>query len=109
MGSMFENTRAFAPFYADPVAVEGVRENGRKVSGTFRACVFELGLDDPLADESAESRRKRVDVFVRRDDWPDDEPPQAGFAIFTEMGDEFRIERVEPDPLGWKFKARSAT
>ena len=98
MGSMFENTRAFAPFYADPVAVEGVRENGRKVSGTFKACVSDMGLDDLLLDDSTGTARRKICVsfLLGGDSWPlDGTLPQIGDKIWTEDGAKWSVKSVK--------------
>jgi len=60
MRSMFDNPRAFDPMYEDRVTVA----NPGGVRVDCRACVFDLGIDDPFADGDAESTRRRFAVHI---------------------------------------------
>lgn len=103
--SLFDNPKAFAPLFDDLVAVEGVRPGGRRIAGTFRACVLEQGLDDPLSDGSSGTDRRRVVVSFRigGDSWPaDGTRPQAGDRITVADGTVFAVDEVKM-PQGWMF------
>jgi len=79
--SIFRNPAAFAPFYRDLVAVEGSRPSGRGVAvfrSPLKACVLDMGLDDPLSDASTGTNRRRWQIRVRLCDWPEVEPPTRG-------------------------------
>ncbi len=84
MPSIFNNPAAFAPFFDSLVAVEGKRtpRSGSARAAVFRspikACVIDLGMDDPLMDGSTGTNRRRWSVRVRIQDWPEVDPPQIG-------------------------------
>lgn len=84
MPSIFHNPRAFAPFYDEIIAVEAQRPPRTRggapavMRAPLRACVIDLGLDDPLADGSTGTNRRRWSVRVRIQDWPEVDPPQIG-------------------------------
>ena len=84
MPSIFNNPAAFAPFFDSLVAVEGKRtpRSGCARAAVFRspikACVIDLGMDDPLMDGSTGTNRRRWSVRVRFADWPEVDPPQVG-------------------------------
>ena len=59
MPSIFHNPAAFAPFYEDEVAIKGAAQ-----SGTFKACIFENGLDDPISEASIAADRRAVTVHI---------------------------------------------
>lgn len=59
MPSIFQSQAAFAPFYEDEVAIKGAAQ-----SGTFKACIFENGLDDPISEASIAADRRAVTVHV---------------------------------------------
>ena len=88
MPSIFHNPAAFAPFYDNRVAVEGKR-GSRRVAFTLRACVLDDGLEDPLADNSTSTNRRRWSVRVRIEDWPDTNPPQIGDTL--QIPEEFDV------------------
>lgn len=84
MKSIFHSPRAFAPFYDELVAVEAKRPprsrgaSAAVMRSPLRACVIDMGLDDPLADGSTGTSRRRWSVRVRLRDWPEVAPPQIG-------------------------------
>ena len=59
MPSIFDNPAAFAPLYDQLVAVMGAAQ-----SGTFKACIFENGLDDPISEASIAADRRAVTVHI---------------------------------------------
>lgn len=105
----FGREAPFAPFFRDRVAVEGARAGGRRVAGTVRACVLDMGFDDPLADGAAQAARRVVEVTVRRADWFEPDPPRTGDEVTLESGAVFSVLSVAAaDGLaGWTLKARS--
>ena len=84
MPSIFSNPAAFAPFFDSLVAVEGKRTprsggaDAVVLRSPVKACVIDLGLDDPLSDGSTGANRRRWSVSVRLADWPEVDPPQMG-------------------------------
>ncbi len=116
MRSIFHNPRAFAPFYDEVVAVEAKRARSggaRVLRCTVRACVLDQGLDEPLAEGSTGTLRRRWTIRVRAADWPYTTPPQIGDVAripgeFEQGGDPVRaavlsIARHEDD---WLMEAR---
>ena len=83
---LFDNPAAFAPFYDDVVAVEGTRTDRVLKTGPLAACVFDQGLDDPLADGDVSSVRRRYSISIRVADWPDTAPPQIGDTVLLADG-----------------------
>lgn len=96
MASLFDNPAAFAPFFRDRVAVEGTRA-GRRVAGTFRACVLDQGLDDVVAEDSTSTVRRRIAVtfMVGGESWPKDGTvPQKGDRVTLDDGTTYGIDVV---------------
>lgn len=96
--------------YDRVVGVEGARQ-GKTLRGQFRACVFELGLMDPLADTDSSSERRAVSINVPRcgaDGWIGGRP-QVGDMVMLDDGTRFRVCRVSL-PMGgdWAMEAREA-
>ena len=109
MQSLFENPSAFAPLFDDLVAVEGARQDGRRIAGTFRACVLDQGLDDLLSDGSTGTVRRRVVVTFRigGDSWPaDGTRPQSGDEITVADGAVYRVDRVTR-PMGDMYECEA--
>ena len=104
----FSNPAAFAPLYGDLVAVEGSRPDGR-TSGTYRACVFDDGLEDPLSAMAVESNRRVLSVHIPKvgpGGWNDTQPPQVGDTLTIPAGVSFSIERVGDFADAWLLTAR---
>lgn len=109
--NLFECPKAFAPMYDSVVGVEGVRQ-GKTLRGQFRACVFDLGLCDPLAESDGSSARGAIRVLVPRcgdGAWIGGRP-QVGDSVRV-AGDPraFRVSFVSL-PLGqdWEMEARQS-
>jgi hypothetical protein len=94
MPDIFHNPAAFACFFTDVITVEGLRAvpsssgsgtAARKVSGTFRACVFDNGFADPFAEADADTNARSFSVSVRSGDWIERTPPQVGDKITLEL------------------------
>ena len=101
MPSVFDNPKAFAPFYDQIVAVKGDVQ-----SGTFKACVFEGGSDDPLAEASMGVDRRSITVIVPKfgeGGWNNVRPPAIGDLVTilswggVEGVDDFRIQSAAND------------
>lgn len=108
---MFSNESAFAPMYSDVVGVEGVRQ-GRSLRGSFRACVFDVGLCDPLAETDGSSSRGVVRILVpRRGEgaWIGGRPQVGDRVRITGDQRVFRVSFVSL-PMGqdWEMEARQA-
>jgi len=81
--------------YNETIAIDGVRQNGRRI----RASVPCRALDDGVADDIAADQRgpanDMVTFFVRVRDWPYTDPPQVGDDIMREFCRKpFRVGRV---------------
>lgn len=109
MSETFKNNAAFMPFYTDSVSVKGVRAN-KNLCGTFRACVFDMGLGDALSDSDTASSRKVITVEIPKCEmcWIGNEP-HKGDTITLEDGEKFKVVSVS-SPLGesWSMEARQA-
>jgi hypothetical protein len=96
MPGIFHNSAAFVPFFDCVISVEGLRASSssgsaaptlaaataaRKVSGTFKACVFDNGFADPFAAADADSNVRTFSISVRAGDWIERTPPQIGDRI----------------------------
>lgn len=108
---MFEDTRAFAPMYDQTVAVEGLRQ-GRTLRGQYRACVFDNGLADPLADVDTASGRRSVSIAIPRrgdESWICGRPQVGDVVRIVGEAASFRVFRVSL-PMGsdWMVEAREA-
>lgn len=94
MKSLFDNPRAFAPFYDDLVTVEGSRSGRTLKTGPLPACVFDQGLDDPISDGGTSSTRRRYTVNVPVGDWPETTRPQGGDIITLADGSRLSVMSV---------------
>lgn len=101
----FDNPRAFAPFFDDPVVVEAKRA-GRTVRTTVRACVLDQGLDDPLVETSAASDRRVIAVRVQTACLACLGAPAVGDVV-AYNGARFAVERVELSHGAWEMRCRS--
>lgn len=110
MPSIFHNPAAFAPFYDQLVAVKGDAQ-----VGTFKACAFEDGLDDPLSEASPAADRRRISVCIpKRGDggWNCENPPKRGDTLTVlswggvEGVDNFAVEKVMDFMDSWMLSAR---
>ena len=105
---------AFSVFFDCPISVEGERAHssqaGRKVAGSYMACVFDNGYVDPFAEADAESNVRSFGISVKAGDWLDNEPPQVGDRITLPQGNinfklaVFRVESILGDT--WTLTAR---
>ena len=108
--SIFQSPAAFAPFYEDEIAVRGAAQ-----SGTFKACIFENGLDDPLSDASIAADRRAVTVHVPKrgtGGWNCETPPAVEDRLTllswggTPCMDEFAVSSVSDFGDAWILAAR---
>lgn len=108
--SIFQSPAAFAPFYEDEIAVRGAAQ-----SGTFKACIFENGLDDPLSDASIAADRRAVTVHIPKlgpGGWNCDEAPAVEDRLTllswggTQCEDEFAVSSVSDFGDAWILAAR---
>lgn len=103
-GSMFSNPGAFAPFFDTAMAVEATRENGHVIRTTVRACVLDMGLDEPFSDGGTDSRRRAYSVSVQRIDcersgWR----PQIGDVLTFDDGRKLAVKSVSL-PVGGAYE-----
>ena len=112
MPSPFFNPAAFTPFYDQLVVVNGAAQRG-----TFKACVFEEGFDDPLSEVSVETdTRSAVIVIPKTGDggWNCQERPRVGDKVtILSWGDiegvnDFAVKRVDDFGDSWQIHARGA-
>ncbi len=94
MRSMFDNPRAFAPFYDDRIAVEGSRSGRTLKTGSMPACVFDQGLDDPISDGGTSSTRRRYTINVPVCRWPETIRPRGGDIITLSDGSRLSVMSV---------------
>ncbi len=112
MSTLFHNPAAFAPLYTDLVAIKGTAQ-----SGTFKACVFEDGLDDPLSEASICSGARSVVVLVPKvgeGGWNCADRPRVGdVATLLSWGgiegvDGYTVKKVDDFGDAWQLHARGA-
>ncbi|MBR4654132.1 MAG: hypothetical protein IKO72_12310 [Kiritimatiellae bacterium] len=108
--SIFQSPAAFAPFYEDEIAVRGTAQ-----SGTFKACIFENGLDDPLMDASIAADRRAVMVHIPKHGdggWNCEGVPAVGDRLTLlswggkPCSDEFAVSSVSDFGDAWILAAR---
>lgn len=107
MKSLFDNPRAFAPFYADSIAVEGSRSGRTLKTGPLPACVFDQGLDDPISDSGTSSTRRRYTINVPVSEWPETTRPQTGDVITLSDGSRLSVMSVAVVMGDFAMEARS--
>lgn len=108
---IFDSPKAFSPMYDRVVGVEGVRV-GKTLRGQFRACVFDVGLCDPLAETDASSSRGVVRILVPRcgeGAWISGRPQVGDRVRIADDGRTFKVSHVSL-PMGgdWEMEARQA-
>lgn len=109
---MFDaNDRAFAPMYDECIGVRGVR-CGKTVGGQYAACVFDLGLCDPMSGIDASNARGVVRILVPRSGpgaWIGGKPQVGDVVTLPDDGRKFKVSHVSL-PLGadWEMEAREA-
>jgi hypothetical protein len=105
---------AFAPLFTDTASVTGTRrETGASVSRslalTVPCCV--LGGDQgegANASGSQEQAAVEWTVLIRRADWPDHKPPQAGDAVAIDDYPAFHVLTSQPyGPDTWSLLCRT--
>lgn len=107
MKSLFDNPRAFAPFFDDLVAVEGRRGARTVKTGALPACVFDEGLDETLQDGSTSTTRRRYSVYLRAADWPETEPPREGYYVLLADGTKLSVMSVSRQHGDYQMEART--
>ena len=106
MRSLLDRPNAFAHFFDETIAVEGVRAGGGKVAGTYRACIMDGGLADIDADAVAGSNEKLYSVLIHMADREEPEPPWRGLTVKHERcGGRFTetMKVLSVDTLGGDF------
>lgn len=97
MSNFFANPAAFAPLFSDTVDVTGVRRIGtgtHYVEGSCKACVFENGFADPIADGEIDSDVRTFSVQIRSEDWIDSERPGVSYRLTLANGIKCAVNRV---------------
>lgn len=111
MQALLKNPSAFTPMYDTVVGVDGVR-SGKTLRGQFRACVFDVGLCDPLAETDGSSSRGVVRILVPRcgeGAWISGRPQVGDRVQIADDGRTFKVSHVSL-PMGddWDMEAREA-
>ena len=106
MASMFDNAKAFAPFFDDRVVVEG-RRGDRMIREACRACVLDSGFVDVDADAVAQSDEHVFSVRILRRDWPDASGPRIGDMVRLDGGRVLRITECVGDAVSFTARAKS--
>lgn len=93
MRSYFDNPRAFAPMFTDPVSV-------RTSSGDFEVRVVgnlvSCGFDDPLLDGSAATVRRKAVLMIPVLAWAGERKPSVGMIVETAEFRRFAVTDVDP-------------
>lgn len=97
--------------YDTCVGVRGVR-NGKTISGSYSACVFYVGLMDPIGDVDATSYRGAVRILIPRSGenaWLCGRPQIGDVVTLPEDNKKYRVSYVS-SPMGadWEMEAREA-
>lgn len=99
----------FDPFYSDTLGVERTRQ-GRTLRGQFRACVFDVGLSDPLMDRDSTSSRGLVQILVPRcgdSAWLSGRPQVGDCVTIADTGKAYKVSHVAQQMGGdWELEAR---
>ena len=110
MNNFFDNPAAFAPLFSDTVDVTGVRRIGtgtHYIEGSCKACVFENGFADPIADGEINSDVRTFSVQIRSEDWIDSERPGVSYRLTLANGVKCAVTRVDLSLDGtWCLSAR---
>lgn len=113
MKSIFNNPRAFAPFFDSYARITGTRAVGastRTVDGTFAVCYLDDGYADTVADEATASAVREATIYVKRkgaDAWSDETPPKRGDMVHVLNGRTFRVMDVDAtDKLQYTLTVR---
>lgn len=74
------STAAFTPFYTNEIVVRGApgSEARRHIAVTLKACVFDCGFEDAMADGDVEADVRKCELLFPMEDWPFTERPQIG-------------------------------
>lgn len=91
---IFNVNAGFNPFYGDMVAVEGLRAS-RTERGSYAACIFDNGIEEPIAEGDTSNNRRNITVQISRTDkgWLTG-GPQKGDVITLECGTKFKVKNV---------------
>lgn len=112
MPSVWHNPAAFAPFFDQSVGYRGLAQ-----SGTFKACVCEDGMADPLADASTSTDVLAVVVTIPKfgeGGWNHTARPRIGDKIHLlswadhDGGCDFAVKSVEDFADSWLIHAKGA-
>lgn len=106
---IFDSPKAFSPMYDSVIGVECVRQ-GKTLRGQSMACVFDVGLSDPLADTDVSSSRGVVRILVPRHGegaWLSGRPQVGDRVTIADCGRTFKVSHVSL-PMGddWEMEAR---
>ncbi len=107
MKSLFDNPAAFRPVYDDCVAVEGERQDRVLKTGPLAACVFDQGLDDPVAEGDTSSTCRHYTINVPVSEWPETTRPQKGDIITLSDGSRMSVKSVAVVMGDFAMEARS--
>lgn len=102
-----DSPKAFSPFFTDIIAIRGVRKGGNSFAQTAKACVLDLGFDDPLCEDSTGSVCRVISVQIRAIDWRNTNAPQIGDSIEWHAGN-YRVMAVSKIDNDYEMKARAA-
>lgn len=86
MKSLFDNPRAFAPFYDDRIAVEGKRGSRTLKTGQLPANLIDKSLEEPVSDNSTSTTVYRYRFLIDKDVWPELEDPRIGDVLTLSDG-----------------------
>jgi hypothetical protein len=92
---MFNDSRAYDPFYSDVVEYFSKRPDGRVLRASLKCCIDDGGLAEPFSDMSNSSSVRVFYVSLRLSAWPWHEvEPQIGDEIKAHSFLSGRVEAI---------------
>lgn len=80
-------------FFDKEIVIRGMR-SGRAIAAVVPACLVDDGTGDPLSQSATATECENVCVYVKRDVWPEVEPPQLGDSVELDAGNKYAVKRV---------------
>lgn len=80
-------------FFDSEIVIRGNR-SGRAIAATLPACLVDDGTGDPLSQSATASDCDNVCAYVKRESWPEVEPPKLGDSVELDGGERYAVKRV---------------
>ncbi len=107
MLNLFDNPRAFRPFFDEAVSIVGVRPNGGRIETSARACVIDNGFDETIGDDGPSSSRRSYSISIEKREWLYESAPQIGDVVKRRDGVALSVTAVEADVSTYNLIVRS--